>query len=316
MLLQKYGAEIAREKLQDSGLLYIIINIVDNFTAAFFGQAEGKKERLMTRLTEKDISDIDDQLFAYNEQLMRKTGMTLRQIACCAGGISEEMFIKLAGDYSFSVVPITSGQGIIPGFAWSVKSIISFLGCKVNITQNTDVAGIYEAVVSGANVIFMADDHRCIFLNLFKGGCVDNGEATGRGFAAALNGMAQGLKGKEVLVLGAGPVGSAAISFLKQIGALVSLYEIDRNKIEFYLKNTDIRVEHDTAAILKYKYLIDATPQGNFIEPYHLHSEVLIAAPGVPLGLSREAWNRYQEKVIFDPLQIGVAAMAAMALMI
>lgn len=268
----------------------------------------------MTRLTENDIYGLSEELISYERELEAKTGMTLREIACSAAGISHEKIKAASESYRVSVIPVTAGQGIIGGFAHSVAAIIAGLGFEVSVTGKTDVSGFFEAVSEGKEIIFMADDERFIALNLRTKKIADNGEATGRGYIAALNGMAKGLKGREVLVLGYGQVGSKAADYLLELGAKAAIYDPDQSKIDA-LSNRKIKVEKDLHhALPYYPCLVDASPAGAFLRKEFLHSEVLIAAPGVPLGLTPDAYHKLKDRVIHDPLQIGTATMLALAI--
>lgn len=268
----------------------------------------------MTRLTEKDIAGLGQELTDYDLELLKKTGMTLAEIGCFGAGISLSDLSDGAKDYRVSVIPITAGQGIIGGFAYSVESIVKKLGFSVAVTDKADVAGFFEAVSKGNEIIFMADDERFIAFNLRKQKMADNGEATGKGYGAALYGMAKGLTGCRVLVLGYGPVGSYAADFLLSLGAEVAVFDYDLTKME-KIDQSRIKVESNlTEALRGYPYVVDATPEGAFIALSDLHSEAIIAAPGVPLGLTAEAYEKFKKRIIHDPLQIGVATMLALTL--
>lgn len=269
----------------------------------------------MTRLLKEDVEEIHRELDLYDSELIEKTGLSLRQVACMAAGIPEKTVIERALTCKAAVIPITVGEGIIPSFTTAVQSIIQHLGFQAVVTDETDVAGIAEAISHGANLLFMADDLKFIALNVQTGVAVDNGEATGRGFTAALDGIAQGLEEKSVLVLGAGPVGLSAIAFLKKLGAKTAVFDIDDTKVK-RLKDAGIKIESDLdKALASYRYIIDATPQGGFIELDDVHPDTKIACPGMPLGLTPTAYPFLQDGLIHDPLQIGVATMLAMALL-
>ncbi|MFY9140634.1 MAG: 3-methylornithyl-N6-L-lysine dehydrogenase PylD [Thermacetogeniaceae bacterium] len=270
----------------------------------------------MTRLVKEDVEGIPEGLKFYDTELKEKTGLTLRQIACAAAGIAEEEVLAKAENNKAAVIPITVGEGIIPFFTTAVQSIIQHLGFQAVVTAETDVAGIAEGIAEGANILFMADDKRFIALNVLTGVAADNGEATGKGFVAALNGMAKGLQGKEVLVLGAGPVGASAIAALKELGARIALFEINEAKVEKFRDDPGVKIEPDQKrALAKYRYIIDATPQGGFIDLDDLHPDTQIACPGMPLGLTTAAYPTFKDRLIHDPLQIGVATMLTMALL-
>lgn len=269
----------------------------------------------MTRLTTSDIHNLGSEIANYNSDLIKKTGSDMRTLVCFASGISAERFAEASRDYAVAVVPITSGQGLIGSFAESVQSIIEFLGYTSFVTEHTDVAGIAEAVERKAHLIFMADDDRFIVFNVGQGFYVDNAQATARGYVAALAHMAQGLSGEDVLVLGAGPVGQGAISFLKELGAQVKVFDIKQEKLARYQNDSQVFTELSLAeALRKYKYILDATPATDFIGFNDLHPEAVVAAPGIPLGLTAEAFARNKDRIVHDPLQLGVATMLAMAL--
>ncbi|MGB4505232.1 MAG: 3-methylornithyl-N6-L-lysine dehydrogenase PylD [Syntrophaceticus sp.] len=270
----------------------------------------------MTRLVKKDIEGIQRELELYDAELIEKTGLSLRQVACAAAGIPEKAVIERASANKAAVIPITVGEGIIPSFTTAVQSIIQYLGFQAVVTTATDVAGIAEGISYGANLLFMADDLQFIALNILTGTVVDNGETTGKGFAAALNGMAHGLKEKKVLVLGAGPVGISAVGFLMKLGAKAAVFDIDETKMEKFKDDTGVKVETDLKrALASYRFIIDATPQGGFIQLDDVHPDTKIACPGMPLGLAPAAYPTLKGGLIHDPLQIGVAVMLIMALL-
>jgi pyrrolysine biosynthesis protein PylD len=267
----------------------------------------------MTRLARYDVEEIDRELGDYDAGLVRKTGRTLRQIAAAAAGITEPELITATASCLAAVIPITAGEGLIECFAQSVRSILAHVGCRAFVTGPTDVDGIAGGVAAGAGVLFMADDRRFIALNLRSGALSDNGEATGRGYVAALDGLAGGLAGEPVLVLGAGPVGCGAIALLREIGSRPVVYDIDTGKAQRVGKSAGALVAGDLReALARHRCIVEATPQASFIDRGDLRPDALVAAPGVPLGLTPGAHASMQDRVIWDPLQIGVATMLAM----
>lgn len=269
----------------------------------------------MTRLTGNDVKSIERELHDYEAELIRKTGMTLTQIAATASGRSEKKLSEAAASSSAAVIPITAGEGIIEHFAQSVCSILRHIGCRAFVTISTDVTGMAEAVAAGARILFMADDLSFVAINLNSCAVIDNAVATGRGYVAALNGMAGGLKGEPVLVLGAGGVGCGAIAMLQELGAHPSVYDIDIDKARRVEAETGARGESDLKeALSRHRLIIDATPQPAFIGLGDLRPDAMIAAPGIPLGLTPDARLALESRLIHDPLQIGVATMLGMAL--
>jgi len=267
----------------------------------------------MTRLAEKDIRDIGTTLKQYDESLIRKTGYPLKQIAIQAAGISERNFEDALALNVAAVIPITSGQGMIEGFAESVRAILHHLGARTVRPQDADVAGIAEAVEKGATVVFCSDDDRFVAINLPQLRVVDNTEATVKGYVTALELMAGGLSGRRVLVIGgAGQLGWKAVDLLETKGAEVAAFDLNQNKLKELTKGRKTRVESDLEeALRRYSIFFDASPASNIIRPEHIRPETLIAAPGVPLGLTVGAYALAKDRLIHDPLQIGVATMLA-----
>lgn len=275
----------------------------------------------MTRLTTDDILKIADGLDAYDEELVSKTGCTLKGIACRAGGIQESDFGKSSGDLLVGIIPLTSGQGIIGGFCDTVASIVAHIGCSAFVVQVADVAGLAEAYEKKADIIMLADDDRFVAIHTRSRQVIDNSEATGKGFAAGLSLMVGGLEKKEVLVIGCGPVGCAAARALVKLGSRVSIYDINvsrgddlTNRIKKSL-DTEIHIVKELDhALTQHRFIVDATPVADIIKINHITPDSYISAPGVPLGLNEAARSKVSDRLLHDPLQIGVATMTVGAM--
>lgn len=270
----------------------------------------------MTRLSSKDIYNISATLNDYNNELMRKTGCTLSQIASYASEFDNREKCYKFHSFKVGVIPITSGKGVIEGFSKTIADIISFLGFKTFITQNLDVSGLAEAFAKDANIVMLADDNRFVAINLYSRKVVDNAYATAKGYVAALNLMVGGLKKKDVLLIGAGRVGICAAHTLAKLGANVSVYDVNYNtstKLVTNLKvkytNTIKLIDDLDDSLTRYRIIFDASPGQGFIKEKHITNETFIAAPGVPLCLSPEVIPAISERLLHDPLQIGVATM-------
>lgn len=269
----------------------------------------------MTRLEPADISGLDRDLKRFDGEVLAKTGRSLRQIACRAAGTDEERILRVMEDTTVGVVPVTAGEGIISGFAETVRDIIRHLGFRAFVPDLVDVAGLTAAVEEGADILFMADDARFIALNLSTCRLVDNAEATGRGYVAALEGLAGGLRGCRVLVIGAGKVGTAAARMLQEVGAEIGVFDMDGTRSERLAGKVKGRVEWDLEqALARYTGLIDACQASGIIEAKHIRPTTIVAAPGIPLGLTDEARLRVEGRLVHDPLQIGVATMMISAI--
>ncbi len=270
----------------------------------------------MTRLQSKDIADIPLNLVAFDDELKSKTGHTLGQLACKAVEISETEVNPVITDCSVGVIPMTCGQGVISGFSETISRIAVHLGFRSEVTLSTDVAGLAEAVEKKFDIVLMADDHRFIAVHLPSGYLADNSAATGKGFATGLDLMAGNLTGRKVLVLGAGPVGRSAAHTLLLRGAKVSIYDPNRQScvdlacdLE-YTHHIKIHIEEDLKqALSAHLYLIDATPTPDFINADSISQDMIVTAPGVPVGLTAEAIKKIDNRLLHDCLQRGVSTM-------
>jgi pyrrolysine biosynthesis protein PylD len=271
----------------------------------------------MTRLKPCDIETVSLHLEAYDRELVRKTGYNLRGTACHALGVSAEQFRPLPGNVKAAVVPVTAGQGTIRGFSQVVADIVAHVGFDVFVTVGTDVSGIAEAVERGVEVVFMADDHRFVAINLKYRRVVDNAAATAKGFVGGLDLMARGLKGKKVLVIGCGAVGKSAVLAAVSRGAVVSVFDIDdRRSLEAVrevgeLTGVSVGIERSFEDALRdHSLLVEATNAAGVIVETFISSDTYIAAPGMPLGLTSAAVKKVSDHLLHDPLQLGVAVMA------
>jgi pyrrolysine biosynthesis protein PylD len=259
----------------------------------------------------------------YDAELAAKTGITLRGIACCAAGVKEDEIEPVLDDVLVGVIPISSGEGIIRGFCDAVKDIVSHLGCRAFITQAADVAGLVQAFENNADILMLSDDDRFIALHAISRRIIDNAVATGEGFATGLNLMTDGLRGRDVLVIGCGPVGTSAIESLVRMGARVSVYDIDQHRCNAVAQsigqrlNSRIRsLSNLDTALIDTRFIVDASPAADIIHAHHITPETYISAPGVPIGLTVEARSKISDRILHDPLQIGVATMLVCALRI
>lgn len=269
----------------------------------------------MTRLKPRDLAGLDQSLELYDRELLAKTGRTLRQIACRAGAIGEDQILGAIRTTKVGVISITAGQGVISGFAQAVRDIVGHLGFRVFVPEQADIAGLAAAIEEGADVVFMADDARFVAVSLSTRRVVDNAEATGRGYGAALEGLTDGMGGRRVLVIGAGEVGTASARILKEMGGRIGVFDRDAMRAERLAREVEGAVEHDLEQALQtYTIIVDACPASGIIEARHINPTTIVAAPGIPLGLTPEARSRIGDRLIHDPLQIGVATMMISAI--
>jgi len=279
----------------------------------------------MTRLTTDDIINIVVELDNYEKALISRTGCSLTGIAYRAAGIRQFQIQDILKNVSVGVIPIAGGEGIIAGFCDSVAGIISHIGFKTFVTQATDAAGLAEAFEKKTDIIMLADDFRFVAVHTPSRQVVDNAVATAKGYVAGLSLMAGGLKQKDVLVLGCGPVGRKATEELVKLDARVSVYDIDPSRCTDLIKdlakmikqslNTKIRIAKELdQALADHGCIVDATPAENIIHTRHIKPGTYVSAPGVPCGLSPGARSKISKRLLHDPLQIGVATMVFCAL--
>jgi pyrrolysine biosynthesis protein PylD len=278
----------------------------------------------MTRLTTDDIEDIPSGLNAYDRYLVSATGRSLLGIGAAAAGIGDVTRLRdAAPSIRMAVVPIRSGLGVISGFAETVCGILAHMGFDAFVTGYSDVSGFAEAIDGGAQVILAADDDRFVAFCPRQGNTVDNSRATARGFVAGLDLMAGGLDGKDVLVIGCGPVGRWAVEALLTCKARVSVVDRVAQRAADLAEwvqgafHSTIRVasEADTA-LSTHELIVEATTAADVIHAHHVTADTRVAAPGIPCGVTPHAREKLASRMLHDPLPIGVAAMACQAVRI
>lgn len=275
----------------------------------------------MTRLRQADLSGITNSLDQYDRELIAKTGRNLQGIACSVAHIENDKIPGSLNSIIIGIIPFSCGEGIIDGFADTVVHIIKQIGFKGFVTVHTDVAGLAEAVDRGANIVLMADDTCFIAFNINKKCIVDNAQATGAAYAHGLSLMAGGLERKKVLLIGCGCVGRAAAFSLIRLGSKLSIFDaVESRSVKLshelnQILNVDVSIEKNLQDALPRSTLIfEAAGMNHGIDADTLHADAFIAAPGLPIGLSQEAREKVGSRLLHDPLQIGVATMAMLAL--
>ncbi len=256
----------------------------------------------MTRLVQEDVARMAATLPDYQDRLQQLCGKTLREIAILASGNLSSGAARVA------VIPVTAGLGVIPDFCESVVAIVEFLGCKARVTRCSDLNGMEEAYAED-DILFMANDETFLAINLRTQRVSNNNDATARGFATALACMAGGLDHKNVLLLGAGTVGTCAARTLIALGAQVDVYDTNTEKSELLQRQLPaVQIQADLKQALEAHTLIfEATPSGGFLTRDLLREGTMIAAPGVPCGIAKECMGHV--RCVHDVLEIGVATM-------
>jgi pyrrolysine biosynthesis protein PylD len=268
----------------------------------------------MTRLTEQDVKGLTRDLEAFEKRLVAATSLDLRSLALRTV-TSDERCVQLRGA-RVAAVPMSSGEGVIPGFTACVVAVLLHLGCDAWATSQPDVSGMQAAVAAGASVLFLADDRRFVALNVVRACSVDNDPATADGYATALEGAAGGLGGRDVLLLGLGHVGRAAARRLTARGATVFAAEPDEERVAAAREvGLEFELVDLAAGLARCDLVYDACPAAGIIDVSDLRPGVIAAAPGMPSAFTAAAQEVLGLRHIHEPLAVGVAVMAARALL-
>lgn len=261
----------------------------------------------MTRLIEADICDIAGDLAVYDTLFKGQTGHSLEEIAMrAAGGFGRSK-------RSVAIIPVTAGQGLIGGFTKAIASILDHCLIPNQVMKYSDVAGLQAAYDSGCDLGFMADDSVFSAFGLGQRVAADNGLATGRGYAAALLAAMenQGIEPaeEEILVIGLGPVGRGAVHYLDEHNIPVVACDLVRERAQGAVAESSrkVRILGCGEDFRDYRFIIDATDSASVLADNQVGENTIIAAPGMPLGMSEAA--RKRAMVIFNPLELGVLTM-------
>lgn len=267
----------------------------------------------MTRLTADDVGVVAASLSVLDRRLRRATGSDLLSLASMtARGPGTDGARTWTEGVEVVVVPVTAGAGTIPGFADAVASVCTHIGCRTHVSSRTDVAGLAFAAERGADLVLLADDERFIAFNLSTGSFVDNGLATGHVYAMALHAAARGLAGRPVLVCGLGPVGLAACATLVRLGAEVLVCDIDLVRVEVATRSFPVLPVLSAGSGLEaVDLVVDASPAPGLIDEEWVGGRSVVAAPGLPCGVTTRAAAALGHRLIHEPLALGVAAMVA-----
>jgi 3-methylornithyl-N6-L-lysine dehydrogenase len=264
----------------------------------------------VTRLTTEDLINGPGDLKIYDQQLRNTTTLGLLDLALKTTNQTREWF-RYKSNYltEVAIVPISTGQGILPDFANKVAEVGRYFGLPCRVTQNRDVVGWAEAISGGAEIILCADDDAFLAFNLMSRRVIDNTVATGQIYAAALDAAAAGVTGRSVGILGIGPVGQSAAVWLYAQGADLIVCDCDKKKLNsFCLAGDNIRKAKSVNDVLEQTDIIlDATNASPIIFARDLKRPLIMAAPGMPLGIDNPTSDLVL--LIHDPLQLGVTAM-------
>lgn len=269
----------------------------------------------MTRLRTEWITYMLDGMEEYNRQLRLKTGMDLSELVMNTFSIAPEVYQMLQAELRVAVVPITQGEGIIGSFSQSVAAIIQSMGFAADVTDHTDVDGIYDAVRTGHQILFFADDIRYLAVNTTLGTCSDNNYATALGFIQVMKAMmkrqGKDLTQEKLLQIGHGIVGKEAAAILQEMGADFDLFDKNPAAAAAF----DGKLLSGKEEIKNYSYILDFTNEGGWLTREDLAGDILYASPGVPYSMDQEAAAAFEERAVHDNLEIGTAIMLGQCLL-
>lgn len=265
----------------------------------------------MTRLNSADLTNPANDRERYEKRLRDRLGISLVDLAADALSVDARAAVRALAGLRVAAVPISSGQGLISGFAAMLAGIADQLGCSGRVVP-PDEEGFRTARSTGANLIIWADDADFIAENLGSGIRAENGRATGLGFVAALDRLCGGLSGKTIAVTGCGPVGSSGAEALLRRSARVVLCDIRPDKAKTLAER--LRPSWGSAVAIcdpddlpglghAIDGLLDAAPRRPEDGAPALPDRLPVSAPAVPnlWPDTRRLWH--------DPLQTGTAVM-------
>ena len=268
----------------------------------------------MTRLCESDLAGQADDWGVYAARLRQTVGCGVVEVGARALELPPDAVRRARAAVRVGVVPVSSGEGCIPGFADLLAATARALGSAA-VVLPPDAAGFAQARAGACDVLLWADDDTYLAEHVRSGHSAENGWATGRGFAAALCGMAEryGLE-RRALVLGAGPVGTSAAAWLAGHGFAVTLCDIVPDRAQ--TRAADIPhcrgiTPRELDGLAPFPCLLDASPTEACFPLQHLAAGACISAPCVPCRWP--ACAPAPERVWHDPLQLGTAVMLAAA---
>lgn len=268
----------------------------------------------MTRLKTEWIDYMLDGMNEYNNNLKVRTGFDLSGLVMDTFGIDQNRYDRLREKLLVAAVPVTQGEGVIGSFSDSIAAIVRSMGFRTAVTEETDVDGIYSAILMDADVIYMADDTRYLAFSRDNGSFGENNYATALGFIMVMRAMMKkaglDISTEKLLVIGNGTVGEEAVQILLNHGIDFDVYDKDPKAIEnFKNLETGKYTLSSPEEIKNYKYILDFTNEGEWLKDEYITDDVIYASPGVPLSLDEKAAERLQNTAVYDNLEIGTAMM-------
>lgn len=255
----------------------------------------------MALLTPKDLANMTNALVENDRLITELTGYSL-------DGLCREIYQTVPRNEKIAIIPVTAGGGIIGSFSESLLFTVQHFGMDGFITTKTDVAGYYEAVMKGADIILMADDFAYIAHNLKNGKMAHNQISTGRIYAEILCHAKAYAEEKDVLVIGLGKVGTPALEILLQNNQTVYVSDADSKRVDEIVSIYPV-LKYDEKSGKTFLKIFEATPCPDTISESVLNENTLISTPGIPCCVSKDLIEKYNVSVVQEPLGIGTLSM-------
>ena len=255
----------------------------------------------MALLTPEDLANMKSGLVENDRLISELTGSSLEELCGLIYGTQKKR-------EKIAIVPITAGCGIIGSFSESLLFTVQHFGMNGFITKNTDVAGYYEAVKSGADIILMADDLAFVAHNLKNGKIAHNQICTGRVYAEILCHAKERPEENDVLLIGLGKVGTPALETLLKAGKNVYVYDVDSKRVDEIVSKYPV-LKYQPADQKTFFKIFEATPCADTVPEGCLEPGTLISTPGIPCCLSKELQEKYLCQIVQEPLGIGTLSM-------
>lgn len=256
----------------------------------------------MALLTPEDLAHMTEALVE-NDRLIQELTQNSLDALC------REIYQTAPKNETIAVIPITAGNGIIGSFSESLLFTVKHFGMNGFITEKTDVAGFYEAVIKGADIILMADDLAYIAYHLKNGKIAHNQICTGRIYAEIICHAEAYADDCDVLVLGLGHVGTPAVeTFLKE-KQNVYVFDVNEQRTDEIVSQYPVLKYDPAKASRSFSKIFEATPCPDTIHEAMLKENALVSTPGIPLGISEELIEQYRVRVVQEPLGIGTLSM-------
>ncbi|RZN62964.1 hypothetical protein [Methanonatronarchaeum sp. AMET6-2] len=264
----------------------------------------------MTRLDSHKVGWVRNNIDVIDENLRRFVGLSFREI-CMGGGFFETDIHER--DKSVSVVPLTAGEGEIPGFSRAVCDVLGYVGFDACVVDG-DVAGLTSSVEGDYDGVLLADDEMFVGIDLDSRCVSNNNSSTARAYSIVIRKLAEKLDSPSCLLVGLGNIGGGILEYLfdsaLSIGDFVDsfyVHDVDRGRVVSSVERWPVeRFSMDEAG--EVDIVVDATPSvSNLCYEDVFIENALYVIPGVPAGPYPE------DRGFHDPLALGACTLAYMA---